>query len=257
MLAVIFPDTNGAQRLIAEHEGVALASGDERLLGVRVRLGEALQRLQLLHPEPAVPQAQGAHLGAVQLDAAILVRIEHAQVVHLAGGGVVAGVPHPEGHVGQPVEGNGVFLDDLNDGPLMVLEVGGVIPVGVEGHQLGVSVLQPGGGHGFFGNFIYPRQEVQQLRAARAVRLDLVHGVPVRRFDQKHGIGHRLPAVRVVFVDIQIGPLLVFQHDSAFFSRKYLHMVLFQVPDVIVHRGGLHQGIHSGVEVLPQNLACA
>ena len=113
---------------------MALTGGDECFLGVRVGLGKALQRLQLLHPEPAVPQAQGAHLGAVQLDPAILVRIEHAQVVHLAGGGIVAGIPHPEGHIGQPVEGDGVLLDDLNDGPLMVLEVGGMVSVGVEGH---------------------------------------------------------------------------------------------------------------------------
>ena len=35
---------------------MALASGDKRLLGVRVGLGEALQRLQLLDPEPAVPE---------------------------------------------------------------------------------------------------------------------------------------------------------------------------------------------------------
>ena len=85
-------------------------------------------------PRPCTsPEAQGAHLGAGQLNAPVLVRVEYAQVVHFAGGGAVAGVPDPEGHVGQPVEGDGVLFDDLNDRPLMVLEVGGVVPVRVEG----------------------------------------------------------------------------------------------------------------------------
>ena len=257
MLAVILPHANCGQGLVAEAEGVALASGDKRLLGVRVGLGEALQRLQLLDPEPAVPEAQGAHLGAVQLNAPVLVRVEYAQVVHFAGGGAVAGVPDPEGHVGQPVEGDGVLFDDLNDRPLMVLEVGGVVPVRVEGDELAGGILQPGGGHRFFGNFIYPRQEVLQLGAARAVRLDLVHAVPIRRADGENGVLDWLPAVRVIFIDVEVGSLMVFQHDSADLPRKQLHMMLFQVDDVIIFCGGFHQGIDARFQPFPQNFALA
>ena len=122
---------------------MSLACGDERLLGVGARFGEALQRLQLPHPEPAVPEAQGAHLGAVQLDAAILVGVKHTQIIKFAGLGVVGGVPHLEGHVGQPVKGDRVFLDDLDDGPLVVLEVGGVVPVGISRRCKAISVTPP------------------------------------------------------------------------------------------------------------------
>ena len=253
MLAVVLPHADGGQGLVAEPEGVALARGDKRLLGIGVGLGEALQRLQLLHPEPAVLEAVLTHLLAVEHDPAVLIGVERAQVVELAGAGVVAGVPHLEGHVGQRLEGHRVLLDDLDDGPLVVLEVDGVIPVGVEGDELAGRVRQIGRGHGLFRNFVYSGQEVLQLGAARAVRLDLVHGMAVRRPNRENGVRDRLPGVGVVFHDIEVGPLVVFQGDCAGFTREQLHMVLFSVDNVIVYRGGFEQGIHPRLQPFPQN----
>ena len=247
MLAVVLPYADGGQGLVAETEGVALSGGDKRLLCVRVCLGKALQRLQLLHPEPAVPQAQVAHFRAVQLNAAILVRVEHAQVVDLAGGCAVAGVPDLEGDVGQRLISNRIFLDDLNDGPLVVLEVGGVIPVRVQRYQLAGRVRQVGRGNRFFRNFVHAGEQILQHGKARAVRLDLIHRMAVRRPDSEHCVLNRRSVVCVIFIDIEVGPLVVLQHDSAFLSGEQLHMMFFQVQNVVVQSGGFHQGINAGV----------
>ena len=235
---------------------MALTGRHERLLGVGVSLGEALQRLQLLDTEPAVPEAQGAHLGAVQFDAAIFIGVKHAQVVHLAGGGVVAGIPHPEGHVGQPVEGDGVLLDDLDYRPFMVLEVRRVIPVGVQRHQLAGGILQPGGGYGFLGDLIDAGQEVFQLGTACGVRLNLIHGMAVCGADSKNRIGDGRSIVRVIFVYVQIGAFVVLQHDCADLPGEQLDMMLLNAQNVIVQCGRFHQGIHTGLQALPQNFTC-
>ena len=256
VLGIILPHADGGQGLVAEHEGVALPRRDERLLGVRVRFGEALQRLQLLYPEPAVPQAQGAHLGAVQLNAAILVRVENAQVIHFAGGRVVAGIPNLEGDVSQPLKRNGVLLDDFDDRALVVLEVCGVVPVRVQRHQLGRSIHQPGRRDRLFGNFVYSRQQILQDGAACGVRFDFVYGVAVRRPDRENGVLNRLPGVGVIFIDDEVGPLVVFQHDGAGFPRKQLHMMFSQAQNVIVFGGRFYQGIHARLQPLPQNFAC-
>ena len=58
------------------------------------------------------------------------------------------------------------------------------------------------------------------------------------------GVSFRLAKIEI---DIQIGTLVVFQHDSAFFSGKKLHMMLFQVQNVVVHRSGFDQGIDSRI----------
>ena len=154
VLPVIFPDADSGQGLVAEMEGVPLTSGDKRLLGVGVCFGEALQRFQFLHTEPAVPQAQLTHLRPIQLNAAIHVRVERPQVVELTRGGVVAGVPHTEGHVSQRFKCDRVSLDDLDNRPLVVFEIGRVVTVRIEGDKLAGGVLQPGRGHRFFRNFI-------------------------------------------------------------------------------------------------------
>ena len=52
--------------------------------------------------EPAVPQTIGR---AGQLDAAIFVRCEYAQVVEFAGFCIIAGVPHLKTNIGEAVMG--------------------------------------------------------------------------------------------------------------------------------------------------------
>ena len=160
VLAVVFPDTYGAQRPVAEAEGVSLTSSNKRFLRIRVRFGEALQGLQLLHTKPAVPQAQLAHLRPIQFNSAIFIRVECPQVVDLAGTGMVGAVPHPEGYIGQRLKGDRVLLDNLYNGPLVVFKVYCVVTVGVEGDKLAGSVHEPGGGDGLLGNFVHPGQQI-------------------------------------------------------------------------------------------------
>ena len=68
----------------------------------------------------------------------------YTQVVVLAGAGVVGGIPDPEGHVGLPLMGDGIFLNDLDSGPLVVLKENFPVLVGIEGHKLVGRVLEVG-----------------------------------------------------------------------------------------------------------------
>ena len=241
VLAVVFPDTYGTQRPVAEAEGVPLAGSYKSFLCVGIGLGKAFQGFQLLNSEPAVPQAQLTHFRAVQLNAAVLVGVEYSQVVDLAGTGVIGAVPHPEGYIGQRLKGDGILLDNLNNRPLVILEIHLVVAVGVQGDKLRIGVLEVGRRHGLFRNFIYSGQQIGQRGFSLAVRFDLVHTVAVRRLYQKNGILNRGAIVCVIFVNIQIGPLLIFQTDGAGLAREQLHMVLPQVDDVIGYCSGFFQ----------------
>ena len=215
---------------------MSLTGRDEGLQGIGVRDGESMGRFQLLHPEPAVPQGE---LRVAELDAAIFVRIEDTQVVVLAGAGVVGGVPDLEGNVGHPLEGDRVLLDDLDDRPLVVLEVNRMGPIRVERHQLGLGILQPGGGDGLLRNLIYTRQKVLQDRPAVLVRLNLIHAVAVRCPDGKYGVGHDLAAVCVMLIYDEVRPSLVLYDDLGGLAREQLHMIFPNVDDVVVDGGGL------------------
>ena len=137
----------------------------------------------------------------------------------------------------------------------MVLEVHRPVPVGVQRHQLAGRVLQPGGGDGLLRDFVHTGEEVLQHGEAIRPGLDLVHAVAVRRPDGEDGVLDGTAIVRVIFIDIQIGPLVVFQHDRTGPPGKQLHMVLFRAQNVVVQRGGLHQGVHPRLQALPQDLA--
>ena len=116
-----------------------LSGRDESLLGIAVLDREPCGRLQLFHPEPAVAQAVGR---AGQLNAPVLVRGEYAQVVVFAGLRIVAGIPHLKAHICQSFMGDGIFLDDFDSRGLVVFKIYIPVPVGVEGHKLGVCVQQ-------------------------------------------------------------------------------------------------------------------
>ena len=115
----------------------------------------------------------------------------------------------------------------------MILEVDRVIPVGIQRHQLRRSILQPGGGDRFFRDFVHTRQQVLQDGAACAVRPDLVYRMTVRSPDGENSIRHFLAAVRVMLIDDEIGPLVIFQNDLAGLAGEQLHMVLLQVTNVV------------------------
>ncbi len=138
---VILPNANGRQGPVLEQEGVACPGGDERLLGVGVGQGKAVGRFQLLHPEPAIPEE---NIRLSEDNTAIFVRIMYTQVVVLTGAGVIGSVPDLEGHVSLPLMGDGIFLDDLDSGPLVVLKENFPVFVGIEGHKLVGRVLEVG-----------------------------------------------------------------------------------------------------------------
>jgi len=151
---------------VLKAEGMAFSGLHKRLLGVAVFDREPCGRLQFLDPEPTVPQAV---VRAGQFNAPIFVRCEYAQVVVLTGFRVVAGVPDLETHPGEPVMGDAVLLDDLDNRPLVVIKIRLPVPVGVQGdilirgvHQIGVAA------YGLFGDFEYSRPKVGD--GHRAVR---------------------------------------------------------------------------------------
>ena len=112
---------------------MAAAGRDEYLLRVLVRQGKSRCRLQLFYPIPAVPE------GDVRLreeNAALGVRIVHAQVVIFAGGGVIAGVPDLHLDMFNGIMSDLVFLDDLNKRPLVVLKADRLFIAGVQADGL-------------------------------------------------------------------------------------------------------------------------
>ena len=133
----------------------------------------------------------------------------------------------------------------------MILEIHLVVAVGVQGDKLRIGVLEVGRRHRLFRNFIYSGQQIGQRGFSLAVRFDLVHTVAVRRLYQKNGVLDGGTVVRVIFIDIQIGAFLVFQHHSADFPRKQLHMAFPQVDDVIVFCGGFDQRVNSRLQPFP------
>ena len=224
--AVIFLYHDSVEGHVLEGHRPVLAAGDVELLGGGLLDGEAGGGLQLRHPVPAVPQA-------LQHDLAAGVSEVGAQVVELAGVGAVGAVPHLEFSPLDGTAGDTVHLLDGERGLFVVLEVDGVVPVGVEGDQLAGGVQQIGGGHRFLRDLIYPGQQVFQ--GGRAVRAgaDLVHAVAVRRLYQEYGVRHRLPGVSVPLHHRQVGPDVVLQNDGGGLAGEQLHMALHRVDDVV------------------------
>ena len=113
------------------------------LLGGRLLDGEAGGGFQLRHPVPAVPQA-------LQHDLAAGVSEVDPQVVELAGVGAIAAVPELEFGPPDGAAGDAVYLLDGKGGLFVVLEIDGVVPVGIEGDQLGLRIHEIRGGNRFF-----------------------------------------------------------------------------------------------------------
>ena len=82
------------------------------------------------------------------MDAAIPVRGEDPQVVQFAGGGIVAGIPHPELYPRYGFAGRFVGLQNLDGGGLVIFKIEVGVPVGVEGDKLLLTVQQVGAGYG-------------------------------------------------------------------------------------------------------------
>ena len=112
---------------------MAAAGRDECLLGVLVRQGKSRGRLQLFYPVPAVPEGD-VRLG--EDNTALGVRVIHAQIVVLAGGGIVGGVPDLHLNIFDGIMGDLVFLDDLNKRPLVVLKADRLFIAGVQADGL-------------------------------------------------------------------------------------------------------------------------
>ena len=139
----------------------------------------------------------------------------------------------------------------------MVLEIYGMVAVGVEGDKLAGGVHEPGSRDGFLGDFVNSGQKIVQRGLALAFRLDFIHRMAVRRPDGENGAGDGVASVGVLFVDDQVGPLLVLNGDGAGLARKQLHMVLLQVQDVVCHGGRFFDGVHARFQIGDVDLAVA
>ena len=221
---------------------------DVDLLGGGFLDGETSSRLQFGHLVPAIPEH-------IQGEPTIGIRKIGAQAVQLAGGRVVGTVPDLELGALDGASSDAVHLVHRKRRLFVVLEVRGVVPVGIERHQLAGGVLQPGRGDGLLDDLIHAGKQIFQLRLTGGVRLDLVHAVSVRRLDLENRAGDGLPGVRVPLVDEQVGPLLVLQRDGGSLAGEELHMVLPQVRDVVVRCSGLHDGVYTRLQVGDSNLA--
>ena len=125
--------------------------------------------------------------------------------------------------------GDGIFLDDLDGGRLVILKIGGVVPVWVEGDELGLRIQQVRRRDRLFRNLVHTGQQV--LQRGRTIRpsADFIYAVAVCRLHKEHGIRNRSAAVGVPFHHCQIRPAVIFQNDGTVFAGEEFHMVLFRV----------------------------
>ena len=224
------------------------AALDIDLLGCRLLDGETSGGLQLGDFVPAVPEQ-------VQRELPVGVREVGAKAVQLAGGGVIGPVPDLELSTFNGVPSDGIHLVYGQGGLFVVPEVDGVVPVGVQGHRLIGSVLEPRRRNRLFGNLIDAGEQIFEFCLALAVRPDLVHAVPVCRFHLEDGAGDGIAGVRVLLIDDEVGTLLVLNRDGADLAREQLHMVLPEVRDVVVRRSGLHHRVNTRLQVRDNDLA--
>ena len=224
------------------------AALDVDLLGGGLLDGETGGGLQLGDLVPAVPEQ-------VQCELPVGVREVGAQAVQLAGGRIVTAVPDLEFSTLNGVSGDGIHLVHGQGGLFVVAEVDGVVPVGVEGHRLTGSVLEPRGGDGFLDDLVHAGKQIFELCPALAVGADLIYAVPVRRFHLEDGAGDGFAGVCVLLVDDEVGPLLILDRDGADLARKQLHMVLPEVRDVVIRRGGLHHRVNTRLQVRDNDFA--
>ena len=115
----------------------------------------------------------------------------------------------------------------------MVLEVDGVVPVGIEGYHLAGGIQQVGDRYGFLCDLINSGQQIFQGGRAVCSGLDFIHAVAVRRLHQEYGIRHGLPGVGIPLHHRQIGPDIVLQDDSGGLAGEQLHMALHRVDDMV------------------------
>ena len=246
--AIIFFDYDGVLGHVLKGDDLALAALDIKFLGGGLLDGVPSGGFQLRHLIPAVPQQVNEKL-------AVLVGEECPQAVQLAGGRVIGAVPNLELRPFDRTAGDAVHLVHGQGGLLVVLKINGVVAVGVERHKLAGGVHQPGGRDGLLAHLVHSGQEVGQGGPAVGVRLDFVYAVAVRRPDGKNGVRDGLAGVCVLFVDNEVGSLLIFQCNGAGLARKQLHMVLLQVQNVVGNGGSFLDGVHAGFQLGDVDLA--
>ena len=129
--------------------------------------------------------------------------------------------------------GDLVFLDDLDNRTLIVLEIYIPVPVGEQRRHLGFLGKQIRLRHRFFNDLHDPGQQVLDDRNAILIGLHLCNRVAVRPFHEVDCPENRLPRVRVIFMDIQIGALVIGQGDCAGLTGEQFHMVLRIIGDMV------------------------
>ena len=246
--AVIFLNDHSIFRHIFKRDNLALAALDIKFLGGGFLDGVPSGGGQLRHLIPAVPQQ-------VNKELAVLVGEEGAQAVQLPGGRVVGAVPNLELGPLDGTAGDAVYLVYGQGGLLVVLKINGVVAVGVQRHKLAGGVHEPGRGNGLLAYLIHSGQEVGQGGPAVGVCLDLVYTVAVRRPNGENGVRNRLAGVGVLFVDDQVGPLLIFNGDGAGLAGEQLHMVFLEVKNVVGNGGRFLDGVHARFQVGDVDLA--
>ena len=241
-------DNQRAERSILESNNLALAGLDEDFLHGRIFDPIPGHRLQFSDFVPAIFQVG-------DLELAVLVGIEIAEVIDLAAFGIVAGIGHLELCTLQWLTRDAANLIDSQAGLLMVFKVHRVVAVGIESHKLTGSIQQIRGRNRLLGNLIDAGKQVLQLCTAVRSGADLIDAVAVSGTDDEYGVGDGLAGVGIVLVNVEVGADLVLDDQRTCLAGEQLHLVLTQVDDVIRHRGRFTYGKDSGLQIADQNLA--
>ena len=148
-----------------------------------------------------------------------------------------------------------VHLHDLQGGPLVVLELHLGLPVGEQGHSLGRGIKNIPLRDILLRDSVGAGQQVgDDDLAVCAGRLG-GDGGAVRAPQRESHAGYGSAGVLVRLADDERGPLVIFQTDLRCLTREQLHMVLGFIQDVIRQGSDLLDGVHTGFQILHQNLA--
>ena len=241
------PNYQSGQRNVLKGQHLSGAGLDVDLLGSLLD-GVAGDALQFRHLVPAAFQTG-------QLKLAVFIGVEVAQIVDLAAAGIVGSIDDLELCTLQRITGHRADFIDCQAGFLVVFNVDGMIPVGIQRHKLTGSIQQIGRRNRLLGDLIHSGQQVRQLRAASFIRSDLIDAMSICGAHDKHGIGDGFSRVCIVLIDIQVRPDLILHYKGTGLAGEQLHMVFAQVDDVVSGGCGFLYGIHTRLQIADADFA--
>ena len=244
--AVYLAYNQSRQRSVFKSQHLPLTAFDKALLRSWGFDGITVRGFQLGHLVPAV-------LHIFQPDHALFIGVISAQIPQLSGFGLVAPVPDLEFGALQRISCHTIDLDNFQGRLFVIFEEHLSIPVGIEGHKLGLCIQQIGFRHRLLNHFIGTRQQIFHLCAAICTGGHFPYPGAVHGPHLEHRSRHHFPGIGIPLMDSQVGALVVSDGQRAGFAREELHLVFLGIENVVIYSGGLFDRIDTGFQIAHQD----